>query len=155
MNTRAFSYRRILSRQQEMRRRGFRLALLPDRRDWEGFREGALQLLRYAYLYVRSSPPTRVNESFGRSVVEAMALGVPTVCFRSGALQEIVVHEKTGLICEESAGDLAKGMARMLSSPEFRNLCGRQAFERFANSYSPRVTRDPWLEVFSTGSASR
>ncbi len=86
MNTGAFSYRRILSRQQEMRRRGFRLALLPDRRDWEGFASAA------------------------------------ALCRR--------------LWCT-------------------KRLDGRQAFERFANSYSPRVTRDPWLEVFSTGSASR
>ena len=69
-----------------------------------GFREDATRLLRFAYVYVHSSPPSRFHESFGRSVVEAMAHGVPVVCFRSGALQDIVLHEKTGLICEEGAG---------------------------------------------------
>jgi glycosyltransferase involved in cell wall biosynthesis len=77
-----------------------------------GYREDVMRLLPWAYLYVQSSPPARFHESFGRSVVEAMAFGVPTVCFRSGALQEIVVHEETGLICDEGATALAAALKR-------------------------------------------
>lgn len=143
----AEDFRRELERQ-------LTAAGLTDRVRFWGFRDDALQLLRHGYLYVHSSPPSRCNESFGRSVVEAMALGVPTVCFRSGALQEIIIHEQTGLLCEESAADLAKGMRRMLSSPEFRNLCGRQAIERFLGCYSTRVTRERWLGVFSNSGES-
>ena len=96
-----------------------------------GFREDATRLLRFAYLYVHSSPPSRFHESFGRSVVEAMAHGVPVVCFRSGALQEIVLHEKTGLICDEGAEPLAQSLNRLLQDTEYRDECSGIARDRF------------------------
>src|SRR6202043_876395 len=57
---------------------------LADRLKFWGFREDATRLLRYGDVYVHPAPPSRSHESFCRSVVEAMALAVPTVCFRSG-----------------------------------------------------------------------
>ena len=113
-----------------------------------GFREDSLRLLRSAYLHVHPSPPSRFHESFGRSVVEAMALGVPTVCFRSGALREIVVHEKTGLICDEIPSSLGTAMDRFLSDVDFRNDCGRNARQRYEERYSSQVVRQIWAEFF-------
>jgi len=124
------------------------LAGLGDRVRFWGFREDAIQLLRYAYLYVHSSPPSRFHESFGRSVVEAMALGVPTACFRSGALQEIVVHEKTGLVCDESAASLAAALNRFLTEINFRNGSGGNARRRYEELYTALVVRDRWIRFF-------
>ena len=112
-----------------------------------GFREDALQLLSYGYLYVHSSPPSRCHESFGRSVVEAMSLGVPTACFRSGALQEIVLHQKTGLICEESASSLASALHCFLEGPQFRDACGKRARQRYEQEYSSSVVRPRWAQL--------
>jgi glycosyltransferase involved in cell wall biosynthesis len=120
---------------------------LDDRVRFWGFREDATRLLRFAYVYVHSSPPSRFQESFGRSVVEAMAHGVPTVCFRSGALQEIVVHEKTGLICEESAYSLTLALDRFLSKPTFREKCGELARQRYEQAYSSTVVLPRWRQV--------
>ena len=120
---------------------------LAGRVQFWGFREDAIQLLRYAYLYVHSSPPSRCHESFGRSVVEAMSLGVPTACFRSGALQEIVLHEKTGLICEESASSLASALNRFLEEPQFRDACGKGARQRYEQEYSSSVVRPRWAQL--------
>jgi glycosyltransferase involved in cell wall biosynthesis len=102
---------------------------------------------------VHSSPPSRFHESFGRSVVEAMALGVPTVCFRSGALQEIVVHEETGLICDESAASLTAALNRFLMDVAFRNRCGGNARRRYNELFSPGVVRDRWLQFFKSEAA--
>jgi hypothetical protein len=65
--------------------------------------------------YVHSGPPSRFHESFGRRAVEAIALGVPTVCFLSGTLHEIVVHEETGLACDESVAFLGAELNRFLT----------------------------------------
>ena len=127
-------------------------ALLDHVKFW-GYREDVLHLLRSAYLYVHSSPPSRFHESFGRSVVEAMALGVPTVCFRSGALQEIVVHEETGLICDESAASLTAALNRFLMDVAFRNRCGGNARRRYNELFSPGVVRDRWLQFFKSEAA--
>lgn len=132
--------------QQEVGKTG-----LQDRVKFWGFREDVTRLLRFAYAYVHTSPPSRVHESFGRSVVESMAQGVPIVCFRSGALQEIVLNDKTGLLCEESAGNLAEALDRFLSDPGFRNACGESARERFEKLYSKRAVLGRWRHVFQEG----
>ena len=124
---------------------------LIDRVKFWGYREDVLHLLRSAFLYVHSSPPSRFHESFGRSVVEAMALGIPTVCFRSGALQEIVVHEQTGLICDESVASLTAALNRFLTDVSFRNRCGDNARRRYDELYSPLVVRDRWIQFFKSG----
>jgi glycosyltransferase involved in cell wall biosynthesis len=120
---------------------------LEERVTFWGFREDAMYLMRFAYVYVHTSPPSRFHESFCRSVVEAMALGVPTVCFRSGALQEIVRDQETGLICEESARVLASAITRFLEEPSFRNVCGGRARQRYEEQYSPLVVKPRWVEV--------
>jgi len=112
-----------------------------------GFREDATRLLRFAYVYVQSSPPTRVHESFGRSVVEAMAHGVPIVCFRSGALQDIVVHENTGLICQEGALPLALALNRFVEELAFRDACGKASRQRFEIKYSAAIVQPQWRRV--------
>jgi glycosyltransferase involved in cell wall biosynthesis len=129
---------------------------LAGRVQFWGFREDAIQLLRYAYLYVHSSPPSRFHESFGRSVVEAMALGVPTVCFRSGALQEIVLDGQTGILCDESPAALQEGISRMLGDPDFRDRCGRNARTRYEQVYSREAVLPRWRDFFRiTGGNSR
>ena len=120
-----------------------------------GFREDATRLLRFAYIYVHPSPPSRFHESFGRSVVEAMAHGVPIVCFRSGALQEIVLHEKTGLVCEEGSMPLISALNRFIDNTEFRNVCGKQARQRFETEYSTSVVRFRWRRVLQVNGPGR
>jgi len=120
---------------------------LKERVKFWGFREDATRLLRFAYVYVHSSPPSRFTESFGRSVVEAMAHGVPVVCFRSGALQEIVLKEKTGLICDEGVAPLSAALNRFIEDPLLRNVCGTDARQQFENQYSPATVRPRWKRI--------
>jgi glycosyltransferase involved in cell wall biosynthesis len=127
-----------------------RAAGLESRVKFWGFREDATRLLRFAYIYVHSSPPSRFHESFGRSVVEAMAHGVPTVCFRSGALQEIVLHEETGSICDEGVLPLAGALNRFLEEPAFRSACGKAARQRFESQYSATVVQPKWRRVLTS-----
>jgi glycosyltransferase involved in cell wall biosynthesis len=114
-----------------------------------GYREDATRLLRFAYIYIHSSPPSRFHESFGRSVVEAMAHGVPVVCFRSGALQDIVLHEKTGLICEEGSESLAQALNRLLQHAECRDEFGESARGGFEKSYCKRAVLPRWQQFYA------
>jgi glycosyltransferase involved in cell wall biosynthesis len=79
-----------------------------------------------------------------------MALGVPTVCFASGALQEVVVDGETGLICRESAGALAGALDRFLADPGFRSDCGNRAKRRYEQRYSRHVVRPMWVAFFES-----
>ena len=105
-------------------------------------------VLRPAYLYVHPTPPSRCHESFGRGAVEAMAVGVPVICFRSGALAELVDHEENGLVCEaETAECLAENLQRMLDDPGLRNRCGEDALERYRTRYSDEPVLRAWQSL--------
>jgi glycosyltransferase involved in cell wall biosynthesis len=114
-----------------------------------GYRDDVHDFLSMTYLYIHPSPPSRFVESFGRGVVEAMSQGVPAVCFRSGALQEVVLHERTGLVGDqESAACLASNIRRFLDDPRFRSSCARGASSRFDELYSDERIRQRWVEFF-------
>jgi glycosyltransferase involved in cell wall biosynthesis len=133
-----------LERETEINAVGFK-----ERVKFWGFREDATRLMRFAHIYVHSSPPSRCHESFGRSVVGAMAYSVPTVCFRSGALQEIVLPEQTGLICDERSEMLAKSISCMLQDCKVRDPCRKNARDTFEQLYSKRAVIDRWQKLFS------
>lgn len=102
-------------------------------------------LLQSSYLYIQPTLPSICQESFGRGAVEAMWAGVPVVCFRSGALAEIVQHEVTGIICEvESADCLAAALAQLLSDPEKRNHYSQNCTRRYQDRYSKESIQRQW-----------
>lgn len=75
-------------------------------------------------------------ESFGVSVLEAGAAGLPVVATRVGGLPEIVEHEKTGLLVpSDDEVALAGALARLLDDEELRNRLGAEARKRIASRY--------------------
>jgi len=134
--------------EQELRRR-IESARLDSRVHMWGYRHDVHDFLRMTYLYIHPSPPSRFHECFPRGALEAMSQEVPTVCFRSGGLQEMVVHEKTGLVCEEETPEcLAANIRRFLDDPRFRSSCARGALSRFQELYSDDRIRARWIEFF-------
>ena len=116
-----------------------------------GYRKDVPSLLRSAYLYVQSSPPSRFHDCSPLSVIEAMASGVPTICFRSGALPEMVIHEETGLVCEESVASLVDAMNRLLMDTELRDACAAAAKQRYEERWCPHRIRESWLRFLKEG----
>lgn len=103
-----------------------------------GYRQDVFRFMARAYVYVHPTPPSKVQESFGRGALEAMACAVPTICFPSGALGEIVVHRETGWICDrEDAACLAGSLRLFLDDPQLRDRCGANAMLRYRTAYSP------------------
>src|SRR6266498_464371 len=120
------------------------------RAKWWGYRDDVADFLKQAYVYIHPSPPSIFKESFGIGMLEAMSSGVPGVCFRSGGLEEIVIHEQTGLICEgEQPETLAAAIGRFLSNVQFRNECGEQARRRYQEHYAPSMVKELWLEALN------
>jgi glycosyltransferase involved in cell wall biosynthesis len=76
---------------------------------------------------------SRTPEPFGRTLIEAMSMGVPVVAPAAGGPAEIVQHEVTGLLyTPNDAGSLAAAVERLLAHPEWaRELAGagREAVE--------------------------
>ena len=102
-------------------------------------------IFRSSYIYVHPTLPSLCHESFGRGAVEAMSVGVPTVCFRSGALTEIVKDKETGLICEqENVACLAAAIRELLEDPAKRDFYSRNCRQRYQEYYSKEHIQRRW-----------
>ncbi|RLG67242.1 MAG: hypothetical protein DRO11_10360, partial [Methanobacteriota archaeon] len=60
-----------------------------------GYRSDVEDILRRASVLV---VPSVVEESFGRVIIEAMAVGVPVIATKVGAFPEIIEHRKNGFL---------------------------------------------------------
>ncbi len=106
----------------ELRRRAGQMKLA-DRITFTGNREDVPRLFDAMEFSILPS----VMESFGLAVIECMARGKPVVATRVGGLNELVVHEQTGLLVEQTPEAFAQGMCYLLENESDRERMGRNA----------------------------
>jgi glycosyltransferase involved in cell wall biosynthesis len=86
--------------------------------------------------------PTIHPEGFPYGVLEAMAMGLPVVSTRVGAIPEMVEHERGGLLCERSAAALAAAVESLLSDEDRRARMGGFNRDKASRLYTyPPVAR--------------
>jgi glycosyltransferase involved in cell wall biosynthesis len=83
--------------------------------------------------------PSRA-EPFGRTVIEAFAVGTPVVASAVGGLKEIVTDEETGLLVVYGSREtLADAISRLLDSRDLCQRMGRSARQTAEEEYLERV----------------
>jgi glycosyltransferase involved in cell wall biosynthesis len=102
--------------------------------------------------------PSIWAEPFGYVCIEALSFGVPVIVARSGALPEIIEHEKSGLVFE--AGDHEELTACLRRIASDRNLLKRLHYDALvrAKQYSPEAlaaSLDTFLSQVRASSKSR
>ena len=76
-----------------------------------------------------------VNESFGVSVIEAMACGKPVIVTNASGLTEIV-KENTGIVIKmNDANALANAIKKIIENPELRKNLGEEAMKHVKSNY--------------------
>jgi len=84
-------------------------------------------LYRRASVFVMPS----FYETFGISVIEAMAFGLPVVATRTGGLPEVVEDGVTGILVPTGDAEaLADALIRLLRDPDLRQRMGQAGQER-------------------------
>lgn len=74
---------------------------------------------------------TSVTEGYPVNICEAMCLGLPIVATRCCGNTELVGEdEKFGVLTEQDDQSIYEGIVKMITSPELRASCGRNAFEK-------------------------
>lgn len=74
-----------------------------------------------------------LDEDYGLTAIEAMALGKPViVCRDGGGLTELVEHEATGLIVEPTPAAIADAVERICADPDLAAELGRNGRDRAA-----------------------
>jgi len=88
-------------------------------------------------------------ETFGISVIEAMAFGLPVVATTAGALPEVVEDGGTGIIVEPGNPEiLAEAITRLLGDLEFRRCTKHAGRERVLSLYTTDRVADQTLALY-------
>lgn len=93
--------------------------------------------------------PSLWQEPFGRTVVEALAMGTPVIVARRGAMHEIVEDEQTGLHFEPNEpGDLARSITRFWSGEFDHAAMRRRCLEAFEERYTEQANYEQLTALY-------
>jgi glycosyltransferase involved in cell wall biosynthesis len=119
-----------------------------------GWREDIDAVLRGASVHCCPSQPEQ-REGFGITVVEAKRAGIPSVVCPSGALPELVQHQRDGYITAGfDAAAIADGLAWCVAD-DSRLAHAQEAALASARHYDPAVFERMWQSEFGLGEHSR
>ncbi len=114
--------------------------------EWLGVRQDVPALLASLDVAV---VPSVYPESFGRSVIEAQAVGCPVVASRVGALSDLVEDGRTGLLVPPNDPyALADAVERLIRDAALRSRCVEEARRRVEAEWSADRMVDRTLAVY-------
>ena len=104
--------------------------------------------------------PSAVYETFGQVVIEAFAAGTPVIAAGGGAAEELVEHDRTGLVARPgSTDDLVSQVEWLLAHPEraaAMRAAARAAYEaRFTGDLNYRLLTGIYGDAMARAAARR
>lgn len=88
-------------------------------------------------------------ETFGLTLIEAFACGVPVICSKMGAMQEIVENGRTGLhFTPGDPKDLAEKVEWAWTHPEQMRQMGEAARREYERKYTAEANYPQLMEVY-------
>jgi len=108
--------------------------------------EQTLAAIKGARLLIFSSES---YETFGLTIAEAFACGVPVLCSRLGAMEEIVEHGRTGLyFAAGNEDDLAEKVDWAWNHPDRMRLMGKEARQEYENKYTAEKNYPILMDIY-------
>ncbi len=87
------------------------------------------------------------KDTYGNSVLEAQASGIPCIVTDKGGPQEIIIPDETGLVCKGlDAKSLAEAILKLLNDEELRHVMGKNARTRGIQHSWPQAFESIWSE---------
>ena len=88
-------------------------------------------------------------EAFGIALVEAMAMGKPSVCSGADGVLDIAVDNETSFLFEKkNAKDLADKIEQLINSKELRIRFGSNARKRAAENFDIEILTDKVIGIY-------
>ncbi|WP_258104027.1 glycosyltransferase [Marinoscillum sp. MHG1-6] len=90
-----------------------------------------------------------IQETLSYTTMEAMACGIPVVCFDAGGVTDLLIHGKTGYLSKlRDSKDLAKGIFHFYTSPDLRREVSEQCRKHVANNYDEQVVSLDYYNLY-------
>ena len=89
-----------------------------------------------------------------RAVLEAMAMGKPVIAAKRGVLPEIIEHERTGILVNDDAEELARWILRLAGHPAMRRALGAAARAEAERRFTIRTQAEAICRVYENVLAS-
>lgn len=103
--------------------------------------------LWYAVADVVAVPSRR--EAFGLVAAEAMACSKPVIATRVEGLEEVVVHESSGLLVDpDDAVALAQALFEVLGSPSLARRLAAAGHHRYQRLFTVEQMVDSWVNLY-------
>jgi glycosyltransferase involved in cell wall biosynthesis len=91
------------------------------------------------------------QESFGRILIEAMAIEKPVISTRCGGPEEIILDHKTGfLIPGRNAVSMSEKIIHLCKNKELMHTIGKSGRQHVINNYSLGAQVNKFLEIHNT-----
>ncbi len=98
--------------------------------------------------------PSEWYETFGMTIAEAFACGLPVVASQLGAMAEIVEDGRTGLLFEPgNPEDLAARVEWALAHPQEMRRMGRAARQEFEQKYTAEKNYQMLMQIYELAQA--
>ncbi len=98
-----------------------------------GYREDIPKIIAATDVLVLPS----LGESFGRVIIEAMAMGRPVVATDAGGVPEIIRSNHTGILVEIANADaIAEAVVRLLNDEELSKKIGQAGLRRVQEKFT-------------------
>lgn len=111
-------------------------------------RDETLQIMSSADIFLQTNVGP---EGFGLALAEAAGLGRACIAFDVPALNEIILHEKTGLlISPKDTGALSNAIEELLCSPTLRMRLGAAAKSRIQKEFSLSTHTTKTLDIYQS-----
>nr|WP_238481461.1 glycosyltransferase family 4 protein [Motilimonas sp. E26] len=111
-----------------------------------GFRKDAQSIIATSDLLV---VPSKENESFGLTIIEAMSLGTAVIATRVGGMVEVIEHEIDGILVNYGdVNSLCTYITNILEDKSYNQLLIDAARDSFKKKYSSTIMAQNYDKLF-------
>jgi glycosyltransferase involved in cell wall biosynthesis len=126
-----------------------------DRIHFTGIRKDAAAIAGACNVFVM---PSIAREGLPRSVIEAMAQGIPAIVTDIGGMPELVINNESGLVIPPGNPQaLANAISYVADNPDKRRHMGQHARNRISTVFNIKTTVEKTLQLFQelTGNSNK
>ncbi len=112
-----------------------------------GYRSDVPEVLSALDIFVFPSH----SEAFGIALIEAMAMGLPSVCSNSDGVLDIAIDSETSYLFERKNGeDLKDKISLLIDSPETRMKFSVASRKRVENNFDLEIIINQLIEIYKS-----